>query len=88
MNQIEVTIMGQSYLLACPAGGEAMLTQAVSRVDQEMCAIRDAGSIRARLRIDVLAALNLAFKLVQAPSSAPSAEALGGDFTELLSRLD
>jgi cell division protein ZapA len=65
-----------------------MLTQAVSRVDQEMCAIRDAGRIRARERIAVLAALNLAYQLVQAPSSAPSAEALSGDFTELLSRLD
>jgi hypothetical protein len=36
----------------------------------------------------VLAALNLAYQLVQAPSSAPSAEVLSGDFSELLSRLD
>ena len=88
MNQIEVTIMGQSYLLACPAGGESMLTQAVSRVDQEMCAIRDAGRIRARERIAVLAALNLAYQLAQAPTAVPSTEAPTGDFSDLLSRLD
>ncbi len=88
MNQIEVTIMGQSYLLACPPGGEAKLTQAVSRVDEEMCAIRDAGRIRARERIAVLAALNLAYQLAQAPSTVTPAEAANGDFTDLLSRLD
>jgi cell division protein ZapA len=88
MNQIEVSIMGQSYLLACPAGGESMLTQAVSRVDQEMCAIRDAGRIRARERIAVLAALNLAYQLAQAPTAGPSTEAPSGDFSDLLSRLD
>lgn len=59
--QIEVQIMGQSYLLGCPEGGEARLQAAVSRVDQAMCKIRDAGKIKARDRIAVLAALNLAF---------------------------
>ncbi len=59
--QIEVQIMGQSYLLGCPEGGEARLHAAVSRVDQAMCKIRDAGKIKARDRIAVLAALNLAF---------------------------
>lgn len=53
--------MGQSYLLGCPDGGEAQLLQAVQRVDAAMCKIRDAGKVRARDRIAVLAALNLAF---------------------------
>ena len=48
MKQMEVTIMGQSYLLGCPEGGEAALQKAVGRVDKEMCAIRDAGRIKAR----------------------------------------
>ena len=55
--------MGQSYLLGCPAGGEARLLEAVERVDTAMCRIRDAGKVRARDRIAVLAALNLAFDL-------------------------
>ena len=63
MNQLEVQIMGQSYLLGCPEGGETRLREAVLRVDEAMCKIRDAGKVRARDRIAVLAALNLAFDL-------------------------
>ncbi len=60
--QLEVQIMGQSYLLGCPVGGEARLLAAVDKVDQGMCKVRDAGKIKARDRIAVLAALNLAFE--------------------------
>ena len=63
MKQIEVQILGQGYLLGCPEGGESRLLEAVERVDTAMCRIRDAGKIRARDRIAVLAALNLAFDL-------------------------
>ena len=63
MKQLEVQIMGQSYLLGCPDGGDARLLDAVERVDTAMCKIRDAGKVRARERIAVLAALNLAFDL-------------------------
>ncbi|MFO1252458.1 MAG: cell division protein ZapA [Inhella sp.] len=92
MKQIEVNIMGQSYLLSCPEGGEAALQRAVAQVDEEMCAIRDAGKIRARERIAVLAALNLAYQLAQTPrTAAPSANAgATGDVElgDLLQRLD
>lgn len=63
--QVEVQIMGQSYLLACPEGGESALLDAVERVDTAMCRIRDAGKVKARDRIAVLASLNLAFELSQ-----------------------
>ena len=63
MKQLEVQIMGQSYLLGCPEDGDARLLEAVERVDTAMCKIRDAGKVRARDRIAVLAALNLAFDL-------------------------
>lgn len=63
--QVEVQIMGQSYLLSCPEGGEASLLDAVERVDTAMCRIRDAGKVKARDRIAVLASLNLAFELSQ-----------------------
>jgi len=61
MKQVEVQIMGQSYLLGCPEGGEQRLLEAVEKVDTAMCRIRDAGKVKARDRIAVLAALNLAF---------------------------
>lgn len=54
--------MGQSYLLGAPTGGEQQLLTAVEKVDTAMCKIRDAGKVKARDRIAVLAALNLAFE--------------------------
>jgi len=89
MKQMEVTIMGQSYLLGCPEGGEVALSKAVAQVDKEMCAIRDAGRVKARERIAVLAALNLAYQLAEggpAPKTKPSGDlpALDG----LIKRLD
>ena len=72
MKQIEVTILGQSYLLACPDGGEAALLAAVAQVDNEMSAIRDAGKVKARERMAVLAALNLAYRLADRPAAPPA----------------
>ncbi len=76
MKQVEVTILGQSYLLACPEDGQEALLQAVATVDREMSAIRDAGKVKARERMAVLAALNLAYRLAEremaaAPSPPP-----------------
>ena len=95
MKQVEVQIMGQSYLLGCPEGGEGKLLEAVERVDTAMCKIRDAGKVKARDRIAVLAALNLAFDLsdratAQAvPTATATSVALanGGDHDELLGAL-
>jgi cell division protein ZapA len=101
MKQIEVTIMGQSYVLACPEDGEELLRQAVSQVDREMIAIRRAGKVKARERIAVLAALNLAYQHAEtaaagdaagAVSPAPGAtEASGADpatLQALIARID
>jgi len=78
MKQLDVQILGQSYLLGCPEGGEARLLEAVKMVDTAMCSIRDGGKIKARDRIAVLAALNLAFDLTdrtRAPAcAAPQTE--------------
>ncbi len=79
MKQVEVTILGQSYLLQCPEGGETLLQTAVASVDREMSGIRDAGKVKARERIAVLAALNLAYRLAEAPRAAPVAAVEGGE---------
>ena len=93
--QIDVQIMGQSYILGCPEGGEQRLLSAVRKVDEAMCKIRDAGKIKARDRIAVLAALNLAFEQTDAaapPASATPADEVKPDpqsrLTQLLHRLD
>jgi cell division protein ZapA len=73
MKFIEAQIMGQSYRLSCPENGEKQLQEAVGRVDVAMRRIRDAGKVKARDRIAVLAALNLAYDLNQQQQSAPPA---------------
>jgi cell division protein ZapA len=77
IKQIEVQIMGQSYLLACPVDGEMALMDAVSKVDSAMCRIRDAGKVKARDRIAVLASLNIAFELMQKDALAFRASSFG-----------
>ena len=81
--------MGQSYLLGCPPGGEIALTAAVSQVDREMSAIRDTGKVKARERIAVLAALNLAYQLAEAPREASAPTPVSSpEVDTLIKRLD
>ena len=81
MKQMEFTIMGQSYILGCPEGGETSLLEAASNVDREMSAIRDGGRVKARERIAVLAALNLAYALAERP--LPAASSTGTDEVDI-----
>ena len=85
MKQIEAQIMGQTYVLGCPEGAEEQMQQSVQRVDTAMCKIRDAGKIKARERIAVLAALNLAFDHQQQSRRAtpPAPAPLSADEREL-----
>ncbi|MEN9538854.1 MAG: cell division protein ZapA [Pseudomonadota bacterium] len=98
MKQLDVEIMGQRYLLSWPENGEAALLKAVERVDMAMCKIRDAGKVKARDRIAVLASLNLAFELSEALEKAQAVAAAPAptlpvptedvDVEQLLQRLD
>ena len=64
MIQVDVSIMGQAYRLACKEGEESTLQQAVAYLDKKMCAIRDSGKIRGNDRIAVMAALGIAAELL------------------------
>jgi cell division protein ZapA len=78
LKQVEVSILGQVYMLGCPEGGEALLSTAVAAVDKEMTAIRDSGKVKARERIAVLAALNLGYQLAERGGAAsPGSRAQG-----------
>lgn len=94
MKQLEVSLLGQVYVLACPDGGEELLQAAVQAVDREMTAIRDAGKVKARERIAVLAALNLAYQLAEraptgsAAGAAPSDAAAAAEVEALVRKLD
>jgi len=102
MKQLEVQIMGQNYMLGCPENSETRLLEAVHTVDAAMCKIRDNGKVKARDRIAVLAALNLAYQLLaparlEAPqqtadqagdASEMDSEASHAQLEALLQRLD
>jgi len=92
MKQVEVSILGQAYTLGCPEGGEDLLARAVAAVDREMTSIRDAGKVKARERIAVLAALNLAYQIAEqglgTGAQAPAAGNRSVDIDELLRRVD
>ena len=64
MKQIDVQIMQQSYVLTCPDGQEERVQEAARRVDDAMTRIRDSGKVRSRDRVAVLAALNMAFDVL------------------------
>ena len=92
MKQVEVSILGQVYVLGCPEGGEALLRTAVASVDKEMSTIREAGKVKARERIAVLAALNLAYVLAER-GSVPTASSIergvaGAELDDLIRRVD
>ena len=82
--------MGHGYVLGCPEDGEERLNQAVAKVDEARCKIRDAGKIKARDRIAVLAALNLAFDLTDRPiaSGADAPNLSTSQLQSLLQRMD
>ena len=104
MKQLEVQIMGQNYMLGCPENSETRLLEAVNTVNSAMCKIRDAGKVKARDRIAVLAALNLTYQLLEpalasleplqpaanpaADAPDPASEASNVQLAALLQRLD
>ena len=69
MIQLDVTIMGNPYRLACKEGEQRTLQEAVSYLDGKMCALRDSGKVKGNDRIAVMAALSVAaeFLSVKAP---------------------
>ncbi|MGL4666403.1 MAG: cell division protein ZapA [Saezia sp.] len=98
MKQVEVRIMGQNYILGCAEGAEKELLEAVKMVDKEMCEIRDGGKLKARERIAVLAALNVALFAVQKKtdpilektlfSLPPSSEQEKAQYEDIIYRID
>lgn len=71
MKQIDVQIMQQSYVLTCPDGQEERVMEAVRRVDEAMIRVRDSGKVRSRERVAVLAALNMAFDVLDRDAQLP-----------------
>jgi cell division protein ZapA len=70
--QLDVTILGREYKVACKESERAELLHAVSLVDARMREIRDGGKVAAIDRIAVMAALNLAHELQRSRGASKS----------------
>ncbi len=73
IKQLDVSIMGREFRLACPAEEESTLLQAVEMLDEKMHAIRSGGKVVGLEKIAIMAALNIAHELLQVRLG-------GGDF--------
>jgi len=89
---VEVSILGRTFRIACAPEEETQVRQAADYLDARMHEIRDAGKVKARERIAVLAALNLAFNLAErgmAPATAAAPMAADDPALDLLvARID
>ncbi len=65
---ISVHILGKDYQVACPAEERDALRGAAAELDQRMKTIRQSGNVIGVERIAVMAALNLAYELLDGPS--------------------
>ena len=68
--QLDVTILGREFRIACGAGEREALLRAVAHLDTRMREIRDAGKVAGMDRIAVMAALNIAHDLLRERSQA------------------
>lgn len=66
--QVDVTIMGQNYKLACKEGEDKALRDAAAYLDGKMSAIRDAAKVKGNDRIAVMAALGVTAELLATKS--------------------
>ena len=62
--QLDVTILGREYKVACKESERAELAEAVTLLDGRMREIRDTGKVIGLDRIAVMAALNMANELI------------------------
>lgn len=57
--QLDVTIMGREFRVACPPEEEAALMDSVAFLDGKMREIRDSGNVMGIDKIAIMAALNI-----------------------------
>ncbi|MDH5432513.1 MAG: cell division protein ZapA [Gammaproteobacteria bacterium] len=74
VNPVTVKILGAEYHVTSPADQIAQLEKAAKELDRRMREIKSAGRIVGTERIAVMAALNLAYELMQQASDQPASE--------------
>lgn len=64
IKNVDVSIMGRDFRIACPEEEEQGLLEAVDFLDHRMCEIRDGGKLNSVERIAIMAALNISNELL------------------------
>lgn len=64
-NTVNVTILEKDYLVACPPEARFQLEESARYLDSKMREIRSSGKVVGTERIAVMAALNMAYELLQ-----------------------
>ena len=82
--QLDVSILGREYRIACAEEERDALLEAVAHLDARMRGIRDSGKVSGVDRIAVMAALNLANDLLKERKELASAA--DGPIDESLAR--
>ena len=84
MAQVEVTINGRDYRVACDDGQEAHLTQLAQYVDRRVSELVAAVGQVGEARLLVMASLLIADELLEAFASLQGGEARAGDAADRL----
>jgi cell division protein ZapA len=86
---ITVNILDKDYQIACPPEQQAELVDAAKYLDSQMRRIRSNGKVVGLERIAVMAALNIAHELRQAPKAQENANPAGSEqLKKLNNKLD
>lgn len=64
-NTLKVKILEKDYLVACPPDKQGALEGAANHLDEKMREIRSSGKVLGIERIAVMAALNIAYDLLE-----------------------
>jgi cell division protein ZapA len=73
--QLDITILGREFKVACKENEREELSEAVALLDRRMREIRDAGKVTGTDRIAVMTALNFAHELLRARRAAETERA-------------
>jgi cell division protein ZapA len=77
--QLDITILGREFKVACKENEREELSEAVALLDRRMREIRDAGKVTGTDRIAVMTALNFAHELLRARRAAEAEPAPAAD---------
>lgn len=63
-NAVDITLMGRSYSIACPAGQEQALTLVARNIEQQLTQLKSRTNSLSREDLLVMAALNIGHELL------------------------